>query len=140
MEALDVSGETVDSSQSQQTTLPVTPSSGQQRQRAGGYATESGVPLKSLTTTWSTTARRPLDKEVLQALVDAVSAKARYEGDFANLAEVGHHLIKLSPDFNPRNYGYDKLREFIEASGLVDLRWKEMGDNPPIALVRIKKS
>jgi hypothetical protein len=82
-------------------------------------------------------AKRPLDQAVLDGLATAVRNTVA-DDNWANLANVGHYLSKISPDLNARNYGYDRLREFVEASGIVDLRWKNMGDNPPIALVRLK--
>ena len=35
------------------------------------------------------------------------------------------YLSKISPDLNARNYwyGYSRLREFVEASGIVELKW-----------------
>ncbi|KAK3658496.1 hypothetical protein LTR56_001907 [Elasticomyces elasticus] len=47
---------------------------------------------------------------------------------------------RISPGLNARNYGYNKLREFVEASGIATLGWKTVGNNPPIALVCLKKS
>jgi hypothetical protein len=80
-------------------------------------------------------AKRPLDQAVLDGLATAMRNTVA-DDNWANLANVGSYLSKISPDLNARNYGYDRLREFVEASGIVDLRWKEMGDNPPIVLVR----
>jgi hypothetical protein len=61
-----------------------------------------------------------------------------YTDNWVNLADVGNLLSKLSPDLNARNYGYQRLREFVEASGIVELTYKNMGDKPPIALARLK--
>jgi hypothetical protein len=82
--------------------------------------------------------KRPIDEIALAGLAKAIRGSSRYEGDFANLAEVGDYLSRISPDLNARNYGYERLREFIEASGIAELRMKRMGNNPPIALVRLK--
>ena len=61
-----------------------------------------------------------------------------FEEDFVNLAEVGAKLPRISPDLNPRNYGFERLKDFIEASGIVEVRMKSMGPKPPLALVRLK--
>lgn len=57
---------------------------------------------------------------------------------FVNLAEVGLQLTKISPDLNARNYGYGKLWEFVEASGIAELKRKDMGKQASVALVRLK--
>jgi uncharacterized LabA/DUF88 family protein len=83
--------------------------------------------------------KRPLDRAALDGLAKAVKNSIGYDGNYANLAEVGSYLSKISPDLNARNYGYERFREFVEASGIVNLKWKNMGDNPPVALVCLKK-
>ena len=83
-------------------------------------------------------AKRPLDVAALKGLTMAVINAPSYSDDWVNLAEVGNLLSKFSPDLHPRNYGYERLREFAEASGIVELKYKNMGDKPPIALARLK--
>ncbi|KAK3709676.1 hypothetical protein LTR37_010703 [Vermiconidia calcicola] len=82
--------------------------------------------------------KKPLDQAALEGLAKAVNNCVGYDGDYANLAEVGNYLSKISPDLNARNYGYDRLREFVEASGIVELKWKAMGNHPPVVLIRLK--
>ena len=62
-----------------------------------------------------------------------------YEEDYVNLADVGNKLPRISPDLNPRNYGFERLRDFVEASGIVELQMKSVAPHPPIALVRLKE-
>lgn len=81
--------------------------------------------------------KRPLDQVALDGLAKAVENSIGYDGNYANLAEVGNYLSRISPDLNARNYGYDRLREFVEASGIVQLKWLNMGDKPPVVLVRL---
>jgi hypothetical protein len=83
--------------------------------------------------------KRPLDDMALAGLVKAIKWSIRYDGNFANLADVGDYLSRISPDLNARNYGYERLREFVTASGITELKWKHMGNNPPVALVRLKE-
>ena len=83
--------------------------------------------------------RRPLNRAVLVGLARAVTNCMSDSDNWVNLADVGSSLTKISPDLNARNYGYDRLREFVEASGIVDLKWKNMGDKPPVVLVRLKE-
>ncbi|KAL1590059.1 hypothetical protein WHR41_01432 [Cladosporium halotolerans] len=83
--------------------------------------------------------RRPLDRAALDGLKRAITSSNIYDDEnFVNLAEVGTLLVKLSPDLNARNYGYGRLRDFVVASGLVELKKKTMDDGPPIALVKLK--
>jgi hypothetical protein len=84
--------------------------------------------------------KRPLDQAALDGLAKAVNNSIGYDDNYANLAEVGNYLSRISPDLNARNYGYDRLREFVEASGIVNLKWKDMGDKPPVALVCLKEN
>ena len=82
--------------------------------------------------------KRPLDIAALRGIATAVSNAPSYKENWVNLADVGHYLSKSSPDLHARNYGYQRLREFVEASGIVDVDYKDMGDKPPIALVRLR--
>ncbi|KAF2012934.1 hypothetical protein BU24DRAFT_261478 [Aaosphaeria arxii CBS 175.79] len=81
---------------------------------------------------------RPLDQVALNALEEAISNSISYAGGYANLAEVGHLLSRKSANLNARNYGYPNLTAFVEASRLADFRIQDMGNRPPITLVRLK--
>ncbi|CZT12859.1 uncharacterized protein RCO7_11473 [Rhynchosporium graminicola] len=82
---------------------------------------------------------KPIDSDARANIVLAIRNSREYENGWVNLAEVGGLLNKLAPNLNARNYGYERLREFIEASGIVDVMFKPMGDKPPIALVCLKE-
>ncbi|KAF2805477.1 uncharacterized protein BDZ99DRAFT_466468 [Mytilinidion resinicola] len=84
--------------------------------------------------------KRPLDQAALDGLAKAVRNSVGYDDKYATLADVGTYLSKISPDLNARNYGYERLREFVEASGIVNLKWKDMGDKPSIPLVCLKEN
>jgi uncharacterized LabA/DUF88 family protein len=60
------------------------------------------------------------DSKLVNHLRNAVEDSADEDG-WAFLAEVGGNLIKRSPDFDPRNYGYKKLGELVEATNLFDI-------------------
>jgi hypothetical protein len=53
------------------------------------------------------------DEELQRALSQAI-VKAMTEIGRANLATVGQYLAKLLPDFDSRNYGFQKLSELVE--------------------------
>jgi hypothetical protein len=76
-----------------------------------------------------------LDRAALQMLEKAVAASADEDGR-ANLARVGAHLAKQSPDFDARNYGFPRLSDLVVASGIVEV--ERVGDNPKIIMVRLK--
>ena len=76
-----------------------------------------------------------LDAGAIEMLKAAVSASADEDGR-ANLARVGAHLAKQAPDFDARNYGFARLSELAEASGLLDV--ERSGDHPKVVMVRLK--
>ncbi len=71
----------------------------------------------------------------MQMLKKAVIASADEDGR-ANLGPVGSHLAKQSPDFDARNYGFARLSDLVEASGLVDI--ERIGGHPKVVMVKLK--
>jgi uncharacterized LabA/DUF88 family protein len=63
------------------------------------------------------TARDPQLLATLRAAIKDVSD----EKGFADLGAVGSHIAKQLPEFDPRNYGFARLSELVEASGIADL-------------------
>lgn len=76
-----------------------------------------------------------LNKAALEMLRKAVEATAEEDG-FANLARVGAHLAKQSPDFEARNYGYARLSDLAEASGILVI--ERIGDQSKVVTVKLK--
>ncbi len=72
-----------------------------------------------------TTKAVPLIRKAMEA--------AWEEGDWINLAEVGHRLNHMAPDFDPRTYGFSKLVTVVEKTGKFDI------DRPKEGGVRIKR-
>ncbi|KAJ8117667.1 hypothetical protein OPT61_g1190 [Boeremia exigua] len=81
---------------------------------------------------------RPLDKAALDALRKAINASMDEGDNCADLANVGHYLRRISPDLNARNYGYGRLKDFVEASGIADVKLATFENKTPVALVRLK--
>lgn len=77
-----------------------------------------------------------LDKEALRILGKAVIACAEDDGR-ANLAIVGSYLAKQSPDFNAANYGFSKLRELAEASGILNVELVRLPNKAPVCWVQL---
>ncbi|WP_206245204.1 NYN domain-containing protein [Novosphingobium terrae] len=79
----------------------------------------------------------PLAHPALIMLAKAITASADEDG-WANLARVGAHLAKQSADFDARNYGFVRLSDLVEASGIAEIA--RVGDHPKVVMVRLKKS
>nr|CAD6438676.1 NYN domain-containing protein [Rhizobium sp. Q54] len=77
-----------------------------------------------------------LDKAALEMLRKAVEATAEEDGR-AHLGRVGGHLAKQSPDFEARNYGYARLSDLAEASGILVV--ERTGEQNKVVTVRLKK-
>ena len=58
------------------------------------------------------------------------------ESGWASLGRVGSHIAKQSPEFDARNYGFARLSDLVEASGVVDS--ERVGDPQKIVMVRLK--
>jgi uncharacterized LabA/DUF88 family protein len=84
--------------------------------------------------------QRRLDPAARAALVKAVANAETDDDQWVHLARVGHILVKIAPDLQARNYGYRRLKDFVEASGVVDVKSKTMGNDPAVIFVRLKKN
>jgi hypothetical protein len=60
------------------------------------------------------------DPQLLQTLRAAVTAVSDEEG-WANLGRVGSYIAQQLPEFDPRNYGFARLSDLMEASQIVDI-------------------
>jgi uncharacterized LabA/DUF88 family protein len=69
------------------------------------------------------------DTGLSNLLRSAVDACSNNDG-WANLADVGGNIANQSPDFDPRNYGYKKLKALVEATDLFEIDEKMIGDSP----------
>jgi len=57
---------------------------------------------------------------------NAIDAYSDDDG-WAQLGPVGSNIAKQAPDFDPRNYGYRKLRDLVKAMGLYEFREESEG-------------
>lgn len=73
------------------------------------------------------------ETKLVSLLRNAVEASSDESG-WAQLAPVGSHIAKQSPDFDPRNYGYRKLGELVIATKLFDIEERQIGDSNSKAL------
>jgi len=84
----------------------------------------------------------PSPQEPLRpGLAAAVNAAAREDG-WAALSAVGSLLIKASPSFDPRNYGFQKLGELVRGQPFLEVKSVPAGDGSPNVhlYVRLKET
>lgn len=60
------------------------------------------------------------NKKLIKLLSDAYEAIAE-EDEWIHLGPFGSQLNKLSPSFDPRNYGYKKLSDLVQSAGLFEM-------------------
>lgn len=60
------------------------------------------------------------NKKLINLLSDAYEA-IEAEEEWVHLGPFGSQLTKLSPSFDPRNYGYAKLSSLVQATGLFEI-------------------
>ena len=73
------------------------------------------------------------DTKLVNLLRNAVKASSDESG-WAHLAPVGSYIAKQSPDFDPRNYGYSKLGELVEATKLFEMEHRPVGEGQSKAI------
>ncbi len=79
------------------------------------------------------------DTRLVSLLRNAVVASSDDSG-WAHLASVGSNVVKQSPEFDPRNYGYGKLGELVAATRLFEIDERSVGDgNQKSIYVRDKR-
>lgn len=71
-------------------------------------------------------AKAPIDKDLVDLLIDALSASKRDERGYASLSEVGQRAANRS-SFDARSYGYPRLSELIEALPQFSVEKREGG-------------
>ena len=76
-----------------------------------------------------------LDATAIDMLVKAIEATSEDDGQ-ANLARVGAHLAKQALDFDSRNFGFPRLTDLVETSGIAEV--ERVGAHPTIVRVRLR--
>jgi uncharacterized LabA/DUF88 family protein len=86
-------------------------------------------------------ARTPITKtdyELIELLNSTINDLADENG-WAFLADVGNLLLKKKPDFDPRNYGFEKMLALIKSLDLFEVDVRETGKrNNKLVFIRIK--
>lgn len=79
--------------------------------------------------------KRKIDTEIIE---DVYKIIEECEEEWVNLGELGNRLSKLNPDFDHRNYGYDKFSKFVRDIPELALIAREGKDNAKILFVKHK--
>jgi Fe-S-cluster formation regulator IscX/YfhJ len=78
------------------------------------------------------------DKNLVSLVTSSINDLADETG-WAFLGELGNLLLKKRPDFDPRNYGFEKLLQLIKSLGLYEIDQRESGrKNVKLVYVRVK--
>jgi uncharacterized LabA/DUF88 family protein len=79
------------------------------------------------------------DTKLVQLLRNAATSAADEDG-WANLSVVGTYIANLSPDFDPRNYGYAKLSLLINATQLFETQERKTESGAAVRYIRDNRS
>jgi uncharacterized LabA/DUF88 family protein len=79
------------------------------------------------------------DAKLVNLLRSAIEDSANDNG-WANLGNVGQNASKRESDFDPRNYGYKKLSDLIEAIDLFEIDKQNSHNSGNNSLIYVKDS
>lgn len=80
------------------------------------------------------------DKNLVQLITSSINDIADEQG-WAFLGDLGNMLLKKRPDFDPRNYGFEKLLQLIKSLGLFEIDERESGRrNIKLVYIRSKQN
>jgi Fe-S-cluster formation regulator IscX/YfhJ len=78
------------------------------------------------------------DKSLVSLVTTSINDIADENG-WAFLGELGNMLLKKRPDFDPRNYGFEKLLQLIRSLGQFEIDERESGrKNVKLVYIRSK--
>ena len=80
------------------------------------------------------------DKTLVNLVTSSINDIADENG-WAFLGDLGNMLLKKRPDFDPRNYGFEKLLQLIRSLGLFEIDERESGRrNIKLVYIRVPPS
>jgi uncharacterized LabA/DUF88 family protein len=82
--------------------------------------TVTDAPDRSVVAATEAESKRDAPSKATPLILRAMADLADEEGWIA-LAALGSQLVKIAPDFDPRNYGFAKLSEVVREAGAFDL-------------------
>ncbi len=78
------------------------------------------------------------DTRLVSLLRKAAEASSG-DDSWANLGAVGSNLVKQSPEFDPRNYGFAKLGELVTATELFEIDQRPAGNGQKVIHIRDRR-
>ena len=79
-----------------------------------------------------------IDRNLIKLITDSVNDLADENG-WAFLGELGNLLLKKQPNFDPRNYGYNKMHQLIKSIDKFEVDQRDTGNkNIKLVYVRIR--
>jgi uncharacterized LabA/DUF88 family protein len=80
-----------------------------------------------------------IDNEIIKSITDSINDLADEDG-WAFLGELGNLILKKHPDFDPRNFGFNKMLPLIKSIKKFQVDERKSGNsNIKIVYVRIKQ-
>lgn len=73
------------------------------------------------------------DTKLVNLVRNAIEASSDESG-WAHLAPVGSYMAKQSPEFDPRNYGFQKLGDLVRAMKLFEIEERPVGEGQSKAI------
>lgn len=85
--------------------------------------------------------RKLQENKNLMNLLRSAADSASDEDGWAYLSDVMNNILQKKPDFDPRSYGYKKMKDLVEETKLFDIHESSIGDSPAKTIrVRYKKA
>ena len=113
----------------------IAPSSGT-KQNSKDAQKASKAPASTSTNTSQQSLK--IDKKLLKLLKDAYAAIVENDG-WTRLGTLGAQIKKLSPSFNPKNYGHNQLWKLLKATNIFDFKETHNSKDPKIKEMYIKQ-
>jgi uncharacterized LabA/DUF88 family protein len=85
--------------------------------------------------------RKLQENKNLVNLLKSAADSCSDEDGWAYLSDVMNNILQKKPDFDPRTYGYKKLKDLVAETKLFDIHESSQGDSPAKTIrVRYKKA
>jgi len=92
----------------------------------GGNAASTDTAKTSIPKEQTKTTKPQIPEEIIKLIANSISAVEDDDG-WAFLAEVGNLIIKKQPDFDPRNFGFNKLTPLVKSIPCFEIEERETG-------------
>jgi hypothetical protein len=108
------------------------------RDKSSNKPSKKSDPRPNVTASPATEPITKVDSELTKLISDSITDLADENG-WAFLADLGNLLLKKKPDFDPRNYGFEKMLPLIKSLQKYEVDVRETGKkNNKLVYVRIK--